>query len=141
MFARFLAGVEATPYVVTSYARLLPSANVSAAAAERRVERALLAVARTSVPAVHIADSYARFFLPRSLLRRRLVLLLAVMENSPLTERPLNTAYVASPASIVWRLGMIGMGSVASLAIGVLVFAPVHLLSGSATETVPVSRH
>ncbi len=140
IFTRFLTQHVATPYVLSSYARLLPSAQVSAAAESRLVERALLSFARRGVLATRIADSYARFFLPRSLLRRRLVLMLAIVENSPLTERPMNSAIVTSPLVVVVKLGVIGVAFALSLLAGVILFAPLHLLSGASTD-VPVVGH
>lgn len=98
-FTRFLTAGTTTPYVLASYERLLPSAGIGAAAESRLIERALLSFARRGAVPARIADSYASFP-PRSLLRRRLVLLLAILENSPTTERPMGPVIVASPVAV-----------------------------------------
>ncbi len=139
-FTRFLTAGSTTPYVLASYERLLPSASIGAAAESRLIERALLSFARRGAVPARIADSYARFFLPRSLLRRRLVLLLAILENSPTTERPMNSAIVASPVAVFGRLAVIGVAFAASLLVGVVLFAPLHLASGASTNA-PVAGH
>ena len=139
-FTRFLTAGTTTPYVLASYERLLPSASIGAAAESRLIERALVSFARRGAVPARIADSYARFFLPRSLLRRRLVLLLAILENSPTTERPMNSAIVASPVAVFGRLAVIGVAFAASLLVGVVLFAPLHLASGASTNA-PVAGH
>jgi hypothetical protein len=130
-FARYLAGTKPSPYVVESYARLLPNADVSASAGTRLIERSLLSVAHLGTVPLRIADAYARFLLPRSLLRRRLILLLAILENSAESERFLNAGEPGGLFAAGARLAVTMVASGLSIAVGVLVFAPLHLLSGT----------
>jgi hypothetical protein len=140
-FARYLSGVDASPYVQAGYARLLPSAAVSPQASARLIERSLLAVARQGELPVRVADVYARFFLPRSALRRRLVLVLAMLENTPVSERPLNSAYEGSLPAVVLHLALTGIASVGCLLVGLVVFGPLHLASGGDASAPPEPGH
>ncbi len=130
VFSKYLADVDASAYVLETYSRLLPTADVSPAMQARPIERWQLIIARWGVAPLRVADSYARFFLPRSLLRRRLVLMLSILENSAGSERPLNSAYEGSLFAVILRLAVIGVVSVSCVLLGLLLLGPVHLLSG-----------
>jgi hypothetical protein len=129
VFSRFLVSQEPAPYVLDSYARLRHSATPADTDPTRLIERALLSVAQRGPTAVAIADSYAKFFVPRSLLRCRLVLLLAILENSPRTERVLNSATEGGPAAIIFSLLLVGIAVTLRLGAGLVLFLPVHALS------------
>ncbi len=161
VFARYLADVEASPYVRESYARLVPTSDAGPTrrhdrghgdghlhahdltpglADDRVIERALLAMARRGVIATRVADGYARFFLPRSALRCRLVLMLAILENSPGSERVLNSGDEGSLFGVGARLVLTGAASVLCILVGVVLLGPVHLASGEARDARPESR-
>ncbi len=139
-FARMLAEVDASDYILRSYVRLLPTSDISAETRNRLVERALLGVARQGALAARVADGYARFFLPHSLFRRRLVLMLAILESSPTSERPLNSSAEGSILSVGLGLMMTGMASMTCSVVGLVLFGPLHLLSGRGA-TPPTAAH
>ena len=130
VFAHFLADTDASPYVQHAYANLLATSDLPSNVRDRLIERALLSFARQGTLATRVADGYARFFLPRSMLRRRLVLMLAILENSPVSERLLNTGDEGSLVAVGLRLILTGIASVFASIVGVVIFAPVHLASG-----------
>ena len=121
MFTHYLADDEPTSYVIDCYRRLLSSADLPDQTRGLLIERTLLAFAREGVLPLRIADAYARFFRPRSLLRRRLVLLLAILENSAPTERPLNAGADGSLMTIGAQLVLTLIASGLSLVAGVIV--------------------
>ncbi|MEO8622669.1 MAG: hypothetical protein ABI625_16480 [bacterium] len=129
LFARYLADAEPTSYVTACYLRLHSSADLPDETSRVLIERALLAFAQEGVLPLRIADAYARFFRPRSLLRRRLVLLLAVLENSAPTERSLNAGASGSLVTIGALLVLTFIASGLSLVAGVIAFGPIHLAS------------
>ncbi|MEP6999345.1 MAG: hypothetical protein ABI969_02625 [bacterium] len=129
LFARYLADAEPTPYVTECYLRLFSSADLPDQTSGVLIERTLLSFAREGVLALRIADAYARFFRPRSLLRRRLVLMLAILENSAPTERPLNAGASGSLVTIGAQLVLTFVASGLSLVAGVIAFGPIHLAS------------
>ncbi len=83
MFCHYLTGSHGTGYVIQKYL----AGQAAMPAAGRRVDllidRWLLVVARTGPAGARLADSYARILRPHGPLRHRLVLFLAILENSP----------------------------------------------------------
>ncbi len=129
VLTRFLVSQDPAPYVLDSYIRLRPGATPPDADVARPIERALLSSARSGPTAVGIADCYAKFFVPRSVLRCRLVLLLAILENSPQTERALNSAAEGSLWLFAARVLLVGLSVGLRLAAGIVLFLPWHVLS------------
>ena len=129
-FGRYLSGAEPTEYATCCYLRLLPTAAVAERANSLLIERALVGAGRAGSLPLRIADAYARFFIPRSLLRRRLILLLAILESSAPAERSLNSGVEVSLPVLAAQLVMVMMASGLCLVAGVVAFGPVHILSG-----------
>jgi hypothetical protein len=88
----------------------------------------LLRVARRHRLLTKVADSYARVFAPGTLLRKKLVLLLAILETSAPSCHVIDSVDGGSMVSLLSRLFVRGLGSTASLAIGTLVFVPARLV-------------
>ena len=115
MFCRYLIGSDPTAYVVDTYcgAKELKRASSSAS------DVALLEVARRGPWLARAADAYASVFARRSTLRRRLILLMAILESVGTTSEILDTADAGSRARVVGRSA------------GVLIHYTVLLLVGS----------
>ena len=129
-FGRYLSGAEPTEYATRCYLRLLPSAAVPEDANSLLIERALVAAGRVGPLPLRIADAYARFLVPRSLLRRRLILLLAILENSAPAERTFNSGAEQSLPVLAAQLVVTLVASGLCLVAGVIAFGPVHIVSG-----------
>lgn len=127
VFARYLAGVPATPYVLQAYTRSHGRMPALAAGTPDQVDRMLAAFASLHPLATRMADGYARFLRPTGLLRQKLVLLLAVLESSPPAHDELNTAVVGSLPLTLARLALAGAGSVLAILAGIVVLGPAHL--------------
>jgi NADH dehydrogenase len=91
-------------------------------------EVALLRFARTHRVAAAIADAYARVFVPASVLRKKLVLLLALLETSAATYRLVDAPVQGGPAAVAARLVARGSVAVMWLAAGILLFGPARLI-------------
>jgi len=127
-FCRYLTGVPPTDYVLWCYERAWVSAALPQVTADTLIERSLLGVARRGRLAARAADGYARLFRPYSGLRRRLILLLAILENTPPSAVLLTSADRRGTGARV--LGLAGglLASGACLLLGILILGPVHLL-------------
>jgi len=80
------------------------------------------------------ADVWCRVFAPTSRLRRRLVLLLAILECTPAVER-LDRIATTAPARVAVGLARRAAASAALLLVGTVLLAPVlRLRSGRAPE-------
>lgn len=127
VFSRYLARQEPTPYVLRSYQRLCQLDPLSAAPLPL-IDRSMLTVARWGVLPARSADAYARMFRPYGPLRRRLILLLAILENSPPGDAPLQRASEGSRTRIVAGVVVSLLAGAACLLAGTLLLGPLHLV-------------
>ena len=124
-FGRALLGAPPGAYVAGQYARAhghLPLAPGTL------FDRVLLAFAARGSWVLRAADGYARIFAPTSALRRKLTVLVAILESTA----PSDAAFAAverAPAAVVVRLLSAGLGFALLLGAGVIVLAPIHLVS------------
>jgi hypothetical protein len=128
-FAAYLTGLAPTPYVLEKYR--LGHGRIPYLTQEppKRVDRLLLGAATHGSFLLRCADAYARILRPTGLLRQKLVLALAVLENSPPTHLRLNSAREGSPAALILGVLGRGLGFSLSLLLGLLLFAPLHIFS------------
>ena len=125
-FTRYLAGREASPYVVQKYCDA--HAGPLAAAADP-FDRRLMTVARWHPVTALVADAFARFFAPYGALRKKLVLLLAILETSPRFFRELDHPPGGGRVAEALRVGARLLVFVLALVVGVIVLLPVRLLT------------
>jgi nucleoside-diphosphate-sugar epimerase len=129
VFTRHLIGGDPDEHVTAKYVgahEMLP-----ALAPRLSVDGALLRFARRGAFAARLADSYAAFFAPASALRKKLVLLVAILETSRASYQAIDAPMGGSTVGAVIRLGMTGAGAVATLALGTLILGPLHLAAGT----------
>jgi hypothetical protein len=127
VFTRHIARLPATPYVIRRYADahevlagLTPGDGHG---------RWLLTVARAGPAGCRVADAWTRVAAPRSALRRKLVVLLAILEVSP----PFAAALDQPSGGRVtgWaRIAGGGVMGVLALVLGLVLFLPVRLVAG-----------
>ena len=95
IFTRYLIDREPDTFVSSRYAAAFKKAQQSLAA-QSGFDRLLLSLARIHPLLTRAVDVYSRFFTPASAVRRRLVMLLAIIESSASTtiqlERPDHTS-------------------------------------------------
>lgn len=128
----YLLGRPPSPYVVEQY---LKAHLASAVDSERtRFERVLVAVARAHPRLTRLADAYARILAPRSTLRQKLVLLLAILESTPPFYRDLELAKPSGLGTTLLRLFITGVAGVLNLLAGLLILLPLHLITGALTR-------
>ncbi len=125
-FARYLG--TRSPDLAAAAAYVGAHASAAAIPADR-LDHWLVALARHSGAGCTLADTYARLVRPHGLLRRKLVLALAVLESSGASHADYDTAR-SSPALSAW-MAIFGRGTwwVAQLAIALVLLAPVHLVA------------
>lgn len=124
-FTAALIGAVPVAYVVKQYARghvSLPLAPVQG------FDAVLMHVARGGPTLTRIADAYARLFARRAILRRKLTLLLAILESAPPTDGAFGPIVTSAPA-VLARLALAGVAAVLFTAAGVVMIGPLHILS------------
>lgn len=123
-FVRYLLGQDAPERLLDEYVRWHETMRPDRGAA---IDRALVAAARRSTVLLALADAYARRLRPRTALRQKLVLVLALAEVTP----PLHEVLDRPPESGVAAFfrAAIARGAVAALLLltSLAVFGPLHL--------------
>lgn len=127
VFTRYLAGREPDEYIRVRYERGHARIPYLQSGGLAGIDRTLLQVARLNPTLARAADIYSRFFHPTGALRQKLVLLYAVLENSPETHAWFNSGAVGGPVALLGGLVLNGLASGASLLLGILVIGPLHI--------------
>jgi hypothetical protein len=124
VFTGYLLGSPPPPYVVRKY---VEAHDLSPAFSRgSRFDIYILRIAATRPSLTRPADSYARIFAANGLLRRKLVLLLAILETAPSCS--VVDAVEGSRPALLLRLVGAGLRSVFSVTAGIIVFLPAHVL-------------
>jgi hypothetical protein len=114
VFCRYLADRPAPREVVSAYRRAHECGVVSFDCSGPAIDCALLRIARRSPLLTRAADAYAVTFAKSSLLRRKLVLLLAILESFGETIGAVDTVLPGSRGR--WAVGVVaGVGGFAAM--------------------------
>jgi hypothetical protein len=131
VFTRFLIARRPEPYVVAKYAAAHAAIDLDPA---DRLERFVLRLARLGTIGTLMADAWARFFAPRSALRKKLVLLLAILETCNPSARELDAVPLPAGKLVVLRLAWRGLLFLLGLIAGSLLLLPARLLLGRGSD-------
>ena len=123
----FLAGCAPTEYVLGKYLEAHNPESGLLAGPGDRLDELLLALAREGGIALAAADAYARLVRPGGVLRRKAILLLAVLESAPPRHDHLNAAVTGRKLSLVLSLAAWGTRGAFTTALGILGIGPAHL--------------
>lgn len=128
VFTRYLIGEDPDAYVQEKYReahRVVRSLQLSGP-----LDRAMLRRAGRGPWWTGCADAYARFFAGRGLLRRKLIVLFAILETSAPSYRRVDA--VASGGAARHWLGLVVTGIAATIRLlaGLVLFAPLGLRHG-----------
>ncbi len=136
-FTRYLSGSDPDDYVRSAYVRALtrlPELDESRAS---WFDRLLLTVGRRGGVLLRPLDGYARLFRPASPLRKRLVLLLAILESwGPSSER-LERFEPGSPAVTLARLAASVAVSIVGVAVAFVILGPLDAASRLLSSAAP----
>lgn len=123
---RYLIGSEPGDVVLHAYARGLESSSFLRGPPGTPLDDVLVSLATAGPMLAGIADAWARFFAPAGQLRRRLVLLLAILESvAPecnAVDQP-GTGRIATTTAIL----LAGMGFAGRLLLALVIVLPLHL--------------
>jgi hypothetical protein len=81
IFCEYLVQQKADTYLTKKYQQAHHSGNIPLPKTEQPFERWLMIVARIHPFITRLADSYSRLLCPSSILRKKLVLLVAILES------------------------------------------------------------
>ena len=130
VLSRYLIGRTPDRYVVGKYIEAHRASDVWREARAVGYEGFLLKAAVIHPVTARVVDAYCRVFLPGSLVRKKSVLLLAILEASPSThgdiDAPERSRRSAVLAKLVWR----GAVFMALVSLGMATLGPLHLMLG-----------
>jgi len=125
-FTRHVIGREADDYVRAKYRAAHD--RIPALHSRDAFDLFLVRFARRGRLLTKLADAYAAVAMPSSLLRRKLVLLLAILETCPPYHRILDEPAGGGPVRALARLAVTGLAAAASLLAAAVILLPVRAL-------------
>ncbi len=130
IFCAYLTGVGPDSYVRQKYAEA--HCVTADYRAEGRFEQFLVRFAAGGAQRALVADTYASFFARGSALRRKLILLAAILESLPPERGFIETVSGANPALLFLRMIARGVLFLLRLLLATLLLGPIHLALGRA---------
>jgi hypothetical protein len=125
VLTRYLTGSEPTPYVIEKYCN---AHRTSGAFEGTSLDHWLTNLACAKPLFTLPADAYARFFASHGLLRRKLILLLAILEVSPpffkALDRPGNKGVLLQGVEVAFRMALF----FAAFLVGILFILPASIV-------------
>jgi hypothetical protein len=125
VFASYLTGLKPQTYVLERYSDA--HRKVASYTACGQFDRFLLRFANAGPVCTKLADSYARLFAPASTLRKKLILLLAILESSSPAHRFLDSVDGNSKPLLLLRILQKGLLFVLSFLSACIVLLPFRL--------------
>ena len=124
-YTRYLIGQPATPYVIEKYKEF--HQGMDFAAADSRFDGLLLSASARGPLWARLVDSYATRWRKNSIVRRKLVVALALLECVNPSFAVLDECPRGGPAAAVVRLGLGALGYACSVLAAAVLFSPVRL--------------
>lgn len=125
MFSSYLVGQVPSDYVLEKYCEAHLVGNRFSASG--RFDLFLVKTAVAGPLLTKLADSYARLLVPGATLRKKLILLLAILESCAPTYEFLDSVDVSSKPVLYLRIAQRGLLFVLGLLVSVVVLLPFHL--------------
>jgi len=126
-FTRYLIRQEPDPYIVLRYREGHRGIPFRRTGRRDAVDGMLVMFAAHGGWRARVADAYSRFFRPYGVLRQKLTLLLAILENAPATHRQF-TAGGRGIAAAAGSTALALLGFALALSVGMLLLGPGHLV-------------
>ena len=123
LFTQYLLRQDPDSYVLDCYVSLQPAA-LGGASPFSLPDEVLLETGQSGLFRLRIADAYARVFRPRCLLRRKLILTFAILENSGRFHSCFTSGLSSSYLSALIRIAASIVGFSLALAASLFVVAP-----------------
>jgi hypothetical protein len=134
VFCRYLVNREPGAYVLGKYYDAHVATAGRDALPAALFDAWLLSTGKTHPLLTRLADVYARFVRPRTELRRKLILLLAILESCAPTDAEFHLSHAVYTPIVLVRLLGYGLNCGITLGAAFMVFLPLHLAAGFAAR-------
>jgi len=133
VFSRYLTGCKPDDYVLKKYTEAFLSSGVLERNVDNKFDRFLLNLALLHPFFTHIADIYSRFFRSDSIVRKRLVLLLAILESWAPSYKNLDNSGANSKAVFFISMLFRGVFMVSALVLSAVTLFPIQIIMSRKT--------
>lgn len=137
VFCRYLIRQMPGTYVYQKYRVGNRASNLDPTNEQGRFGSLLVGLASAHPSLTKLADTYARIFAPRSVLRKKLVLLLAILESSAPTHHYFDSVDASGKTGFLTGLILRAPLFLLTLALSTVVLLPLQLLFGGLSQSQP----
>jgi nucleoside-diphosphate-sugar epimerase len=131
IFTRYLVSQPPTQYIQDQYKMALRAFNLAGDAEFAPFDRRTLNFARRNVYFARVADGHCAIFHRRGVLRRKLILLIAILEHAQPTATLFDRPKTRGSAGIIVNLLIQGISFSLSILVGIFLLLPSQLLHTS----------
>jgi NADH dehydrogenase len=128
LISRYLIGQPPSVYVIEKYIEAHKYSEMVDASNQMPFERFLLQIATRNVFLLKIVDAYSAFFTPSSVLRNKLILLVAIMESCAPSYREFEAHETSPIIQILLELAWKGIVFAVSFALALLTLLPIQII-------------
>lgn len=129
LFSEYLIDLRPSAYVLSKYQEAHQFGHPPVGRPIQRFDNIVLWLALRNAFILRLADTYASFFYKEALLRRKLVLLLAILECAPGAFDRLDRPERLSRSTLYGLLLLKGLTLVVSAVLAICLLAPIHAAS------------
>jgi hypothetical protein len=133
VFSRYLLGSVADDAILDTYAAAVASGTAGPCPESGAFDRLLTRVARIHPAATRAVDVYARHFCAAAPVRKRLILMLAILESYARPYAVMDTVDGGGRALVYLRIGGAVISSLFLLVLATAFLSPVRLVMGGRT--------
>jgi hypothetical protein len=128
IFGRYLVSQRPTDYIRGQYELAVRVRNLANEAELAAFDRRTLGFACRCVFFTRVADAYCAIFHRHGVLRRKLILLLAILEHAPPTASRFDRPKNRGPVGVATNLLLLWVNFVLLLLLGIFLLSPYHFL-------------
>jgi hypothetical protein len=138
-YAQYLIGQVPTPYVINRYIDFHHKSDAMRTDKSDRFDEFLVSVSARTPSWARLADTYASMLRKDSVVRKKLVLTLALLESAPPSFETLERVDGRSTFLTFMRLGWKGAAYLVTLAASLVVFTPILVTRAWSWKTRPTA--
>jgi hypothetical protein len=128
VFCKYLIGQEPNDYVIRKYREAHGLGSLSRDTDIKYFDEFLVWLAKTTPFLAKLVDTYSSKFHKRSLVRRKFILLVAILESAPPSCNYFDLVSVSNPADFIVKMCWKGTLYASSLLLSVITLMPLHLI-------------
>ena len=128
VFSRYLLGRTAEGEILDTYSAAVASGTAGPFPEARAFDRLLARIARITPVMTRAVDVYARHFCPAAPVRKRLILMLAILESNAVPYATLDRVDGGGRTVVYLRIGGAALASLFLLVLATVLLSPLRLV-------------